>query len=178
MLSTLALLASTGCLVCAGSCGCPAGEEPSDDGGCSPCDVGFIKAAAGDDKCTPCAPGSYASGRGAISCSLCAQGDFQPLSGQSTCSRCPGQLSSTIGSNKCGLCAAHFFLLWGEEDASTENCKVCPEGAHTSPFIPSVLLQAIRLHEACHRSNSSSMFMLDCAQARIVLLAPHCRRSC
>ena len=36
-------------------CGCAAGEEPADDGGCRACGLSFIKTAPGDKLCSPCA---------------------------------------------------------------------------------------------------------------------------
>ena len=116
----------------AGSCGCPPGEEPSDDGECTQCDAGYSKAAAGDGSCSACPPGSANPNRGSSSCEECRVGYFQRLEGQAECDRCPTGLSSFKGSPECDVCAEAFYR---SEDASgvlpvasPQTCVACIPG--------------------------------------------------
>ena len=124
----LILRASAMAIWFAGYCGCPPGEEPSDDGGCRQCDAGYRKAAAGEGSCTPCAAGSIAPAPGAITCTLCSRGSRQGDDGQTTCDICPHPLSSREGGTECNTCDVDYYRLDATTVASKSTCIACMPG--------------------------------------------------
>ena len=135
-------LTQTGCVACPTNAACTAtgftcnpGYEPTVDGiGCSQCQDGFSKTAAGNTACTQCALGTE-SASNKQSCVACSAGKYRSSLTFNKCIPCPPY----------GVCTTSTFtkcLNGYKKNAAGDGCDQCPIGQDSTDGLTCVGCQA------------------------------------
>ena len=100
---------------------CNAGYEPTGDGlGCSQCQDGFSKSAAGNTACTQCSIGTE-SAANKQSCVSCASGKYRPTTSVNKCITCPQN-------GNCSTSALSRCINGWKINSASDGCDQCPIG--------------------------------------------------
>ena len=158
-------LAQTTCVACPTNAACTAtgftcnaGYEPTGDGlGCSQCQDGFSKAAAGNSACAQCAIGTESS-TDKLSCATCITGKYRPsVSISNKCVPCPQNANCTamaltcnlgfklnLAGDGCDQCA-----IGQESNVGRSACVSCSSGINFRSTLSQTGCQSCPSNSAC-----------------------------